>query len=72
MTPHQRDVLRSLANRGAQTPASLAVATSLSTVGTTRALQALRELGCVESETGGYWHLTIIGVDCLKADRVLS
>lgn len=70
MTPTQRRVLRQLADRGMQTDASIASGASLSVVGTVRALQALRAEGCVEREHGGYWLLTLRGVDTLRAQAV--
>lgn len=67
MTPTQSRVLRQLADRGMQTDATIATGASLSVYGTVRALQALERDGCVEREHGGYWHLTVAGVDLLRA-----
>lgn len=72
MTPTQRRVLRQLADRGLQTDASIAFGASLSVFGTVRALQALERDGCVGREHGGYWLLTVAGVDTLRAQAVGS
>jgi DNA-binding IclR family transcriptional regulator len=49
-----------------QTVASIAAATGLRSGGVYETLHTLREGGYVDNQAGGYWHLTIGGVDALK------
>lgn len=76
MTPSTRQsrVLRVLADRGAQTTASIAAALGLPTTGAYDALSALQGAGLVgrERDANGIasYHLTIAGAEMLRAQGV--
>jgi len=67
LSPTALRVLRCLAERGAQTAASVAATTGLRHAGALMALHTLREHAYVDNQRGGYWHLTLAGVDALRA-----
>lgn len=66
LSPTALRVLRCLAERGAQTAASVAATTGLRHAGALMALHTLREHGYVDNQRGGYWHIRIEGVEALR------